>query len=150
MLGVPDLRTKASGRFMSDAQAAFDMDGFEEPAELLYQNTRADDLDLITRLCVENHKRFEIRPKTVAVLPHNEPSVWHITVAIMKWGAPNRPLGTRVRGAWRAYGNSPEDIVEDCNDKRSTKIDCGHISYTKAAMLKLEDDGSLTIPCPNC
>ncbi len=68
---------------MRDAQVAFDMDGFEETAKLLFENTRDDDSDLrlkLTRLCVENHHLLEIRPKTLKILQDHEPKVWHVTV----------------------------------------------------------------------
>ncbi|KAJ9606899.1 hypothetical protein H2200_008909 [Cladophialophora chaetospira] len=151
MLGLSDLQTVASARFMRDAQVAFDMDGFEQPAELLYENTRMDDRDLrfkVTQLCIENHDLLEIRPKTLAVLQHHEPNVWHVTVELMRrWASDLSPGNTLTKGFRRRL----EKAVKDCNDKIAEKFRlCEHHGWQKTSKLKLENDGSLTFTCPDC
>ncbi|EXJ80811.1 hypothetical protein A1O3_07095 [Capronia epimyces CBS 606.96] len=87
MLGIEDLKTIASELFMEVAALAFEYDGFEEPLQLLYENTRPDDCDLrlkVTGLCVENHDLLETRTKTLEVLQDHEPNVWHVSVELFK------------------------------------------------------------------
>ena len=149
MLGVEDLQREASARFMDAAETAFDMDGFEEVADLVYNNTRVDDRDIrfrLTQLCVENYDLLEIRSKTVAVIEHHQPNVWNVTVELMKrWASDVSPQNTLVMSFRRRL----EKAVGECNRKRAVG-GCQHIGYTNAARLKVEDDGSLTIPCPHC
>lgn len=150
MLGLSGLQTMASDRFMRDAQVAFAMDGFEEPAELLYQNTREDDNDLrlkVTQLCIENHDQLGGRPKTVAVFQHHETKVWNVTIELMKRWAANITPHSKSFVVLRHW---MESAVEDCNIRKAGLWDCGHITYSNTARLKLEGDRKLTMPCPHC
>jgi len=153
MLGIGDLAKEASTLFMVAAESAFDLDGFEEAAEIVYDNTRVDDRDLrfkLTQLCVENYDLLEIRPKTIAVLEKHEPNVWNVTVELMKrWASDVSPRNKLGMGFFRKL----EKVVKECNDKKYVQAaTCTHHVYqfSNPKKLKLEEDGSLTMVCLNC
>lgn len=139
MLGINDLSALASTRFMEHAKVAFDLDGFEEPMQLLYENTRVDDRELrfkLTKLCVENYDLLEIRDKTLAVLQEHEPNVWNVSVEIMK--------------DWYAERNSDlKKAVDECNRIARQKI-CAHSFQYPIIELALEEDMSLVMTCSIC
>lgn len=149
MLGIDDLKTLASARFMRDAEAGFEMDGFEEPARLLYESTSTDDRDLrfkVTQLCVENYDVLEIRTKTLAILRQHGPNVWHVTVELLK------------RWTTDIFGTSKmsptvrrrlENAVDNCNLKEFLFY-CRQCVRSSSAQLHLKEDGSLDVKCDTC
>lgn len=149
MLGIVDLKELASIRFMRDAEIAFEMDGFEEPARLLYENTSVDDRDLrfkVTQLCVENYDLLEIRSKTLAILQEHEPNVWHVTAELLKRWEEDTSGESRLNVVFR---RRLEKLVKNCNDGMRGR-ECVHSTTLRPIELKLAADSSLEIPCPWC
>lgn len=98
MLDIVQLEQLAADRFMRDAEVAFDLDGFEGPLQLLYEDTRPDDRDLrfrVTCLCVQQHDLLEIRTKTVEVLQEHEGNAWGVSVKLLKAWMVSPPVPLR-------------------------------------------------------
>jgi len=89
MLGIEDLKKEASERFLAGSSKALKgkLKGFEQPLEVMYESTRADDQDLrlhVTSLCVKEHAVVEPRKEIVEIILRHDPNVWNIAVPLLK------------------------------------------------------------------
>ncbi|KAK4939980.1 hypothetical protein LTR10_019832 [Elasticomyces elasticus] len=149
MLGLEQLKEIASSRFMRDARLAYEMDGFDDVLQLLYENTSPGDRGLrfdVTRLCVENHDLLEIRKKTVEVIEEHQPDVWTFTVELLKRWARDSASGGALEETIKLYKLVKQ--VSKCNEKQCL-TGCGHTALVSQMRLKLEG-GELSIICPVC
>lgn len=83
MLGIENLKTLACGRFVQQAESAYAMDGFDEPLDVMFENTHPNDVELrltVTRICLSNYAQIKDRPKTVQTLKDHEPNVGNVFV----------------------------------------------------------------------
>ena len=149
MLGIPELQKMASNRLMCDAEVSFDMDGFEEPAQLVYENTREDDRDLryrLTKLCVENYDVLEIRPKTVAVLRDHALTGWDIIVDMLEGLGSDASRDTKVDAIIR---HCTGKAVQDLNSSMAQHEQHKH-GGRPGRKLTLRADGTLSLPFHLC
>jgi hypothetical protein len=158
-LGIDDLKIKASGRFLEIAQAAFALDGFEEPLQVMFESTHSNDIPLrleVTRLCLANYDSLiEDRKKTLEVVKEYEPNVFNVYAPLLC------PL-MQVKEKLEISQDSLEatkarlEIVQSAglelaNTLKAIGIQCSHRQSVRLKEVESKDGTLLTIKvCYNC
>jgi hypothetical protein len=81
MLGIENLKVLACARFVRQPESAYAMDGFDDPLNVMFENTHPNDVELrlaVTRICLSNYAQIRDQSKTVQILKHHKPNVWNV------------------------------------------------------------------------